>query len=131
MKKILLSVLLVASVIFANAQLASPVLWSFTSKKIADKTYEVYLTATIQNSWHLYSQNVPEDGPIPTNFSFEVSKDFELVGKTSEEDGHTVDDPIFGMKIKYFDPKKTSYCTVQPRSLETSKDFIKCRLGNF
>ena len=61
MKKILLSVLLVASVIFANAQLASPVLWSFTSKKIADKTYEVYLTATIQNSWHLYSQNQPKD----------------------------------------------------------------------
>ena len=61
MKKILLSVLLVTSVIFANAQLASPVLWSFTSKKIADKTYEVYLTATIQNSWHLYSQNQPKD----------------------------------------------------------------------
>jgi thiol:disulfide interchange protein DsbD len=85
MKKILLSVLLVASVIFANAQLASPVLWSFTSKKIADKTYEVYLTATIQNSWHLYSQNQPKDAiNQPTEILFNKNPLVTINGKTTE-----------------------------------------------
>ncbi len=85
MKKILLSVLLVASVIFANAQLASPVLWSFTSKKIADKTYEVYLTATIQNSWHLYSQNQPKDAiNQPTVILFNKNPLVTINGKTTE-----------------------------------------------
>jgi thiol:disulfide interchange protein DsbD len=85
MKKILLSVLLVASVIFANAQLASPVLWSFTSKKIADKTYEVYLTATIQNSWHLYSQNQPKDAiNQPTAILFNKNPLVTIDGKTTE-----------------------------------------------
>jgi thiol:disulfide interchange protein DsbD len=85
MKKILLSVLLVASVIFANAQLASPVLWSFTSKKIADKAYEVYLTATIQNSWHLYSQNQPKDAiNQPTVILFNKNPLVTIDGKTTE-----------------------------------------------
>lgn len=85
MKKILLSVLLVASVIFANAQLASPVLWSFTYKKIADKTYEVYLTATIQNSWHLYSQNQPKDAiNQPTVILFNKNPLVTIDGKTTE-----------------------------------------------
>lgn len=85
MKKILLSVLLVVSVIFANAQLASPVLWSFTSKKIADKTYEVYLTATIQNSWHLYSQNQPKDAiNQPTEILFNKNPLVTIDGKTTE-----------------------------------------------
>lgn len=85
MKKIFLSVLLVVSVIFANAQLASPVLWSFTSKKIADKTYEVYLTATIQNSWHLYSQNQPKDAiNQPTEILFNKNPLVTIDGKTTE-----------------------------------------------
>lgn len=85
MKKILLSVLLVTSVIFANAQLASPIQWSFTSKKIADKTYEVYLTATIQNSWHLYSQNQPKDAiNQPTEILFNKNPLVTINGKTTE-----------------------------------------------
>lgn len=85
MKKILLSVLLVVSVIFANAQLASPIQWSFTSKKIADKTYEVYLTATIQNSWHLYSQNQPKDAiNQPTEILFNKNPLLTIDGKTTE-----------------------------------------------
>ena len=43
------------------AQMPDPVKWSYTSKKIADKTYEVHITAAVQNSWHLYSQKQPAD----------------------------------------------------------------------
>ena len=43
------------------AQMPSPVQWTYSAKKIADKTYEVHLTASIQTNWHLYSQKQPED----------------------------------------------------------------------
>ena len=103
MKKIFLLLFLLLLSAANYAQIHNPVKWSTSVKKISATEYDLIINAAIETNWHLYSQNVPEDGPIPTNFSFEVSKDFELVGKTSEEDGHTVDDPIFGMKIKYFD----------------------------
>ena len=85
------------------AQIHNPVKWSTSVNKISATEYDLIIKAEIQPNWHLYSQNVPEDGPIPTNFTFEASKDFELTGATSEETGHTVDDPVFMMKIKYFE----------------------------
>ena len=45
----------------AVAQMPNPVQWTYFAKKIADKTYEVHLTASIQTNWHLYSQKQPED----------------------------------------------------------------------
>ena len=103
MKKLFLLLFLLLLSAANYAQIHNPVKWSTSVKKISATEYDLIINAAIETNWHLYSQNVPEDGPIPTSFSFEVSKDFQLVGETSEEDGHTVDDPIFGMKIKYFD----------------------------
>jgi DsbC/DsbD-like thiol-disulfide interchange protein len=85
MKKILLSVVLIAGVLFAQAQFANPVQWTFTSKKIADKTFEVYLTANIQSGWHLYSQNQPKDAVnIPTEVLFNKNPLVTIDGKTAE-----------------------------------------------
>ncbi len=56
MKKLILLPFLI---LFANllfAQIQNPVAWTATSKKIADKTYEVRLTANMQKGWHIYSQ---------------------------------------------------------------------------
>ncbi len=87
------------------AQIHDPVRWSTSAVKISDTEYDLITTATIEAKWHLYSQNVPADGPIPTTFSFKTSPDFKLTGKTSEEKGHTVHDPVFDMEIKYFENK--------------------------
>ncbi|MBL0145118.1 MAG: hypothetical protein IPP48_04545 [Chitinophagaceae bacterium] len=85
MKKVLLSVLVLMSVFFVNAQVQNPVQWSFTSKKIADKVYEVYLTATIQSGWHLYSQTQPKDAiSIPTEITFNANPLVSLDGKAKE-----------------------------------------------
>ena len=66
--------LVIAALFFGSysfAQQLSPVSWSFNSKKISDNTYEVQLVATIQQGWHLYSQNQPEDAIAqPTSFNF-------------------------------------------------------------
>ena len=48
----------------------NPVTWNYTAKKIADKKYELHLTATIQSNWHLYSQTQPMEAiAIPTSIT--------------------------------------------------------------
>lgn len=86
-----------------QAQILEPVKWSTSVEKISDTEYDLIAKATIDRGWHLYSQDVPEDGPIPTAFIFEIGKDAELVGNTIEEDGVTVDDAVFNMRIKFFE----------------------------
>lgn len=85
MKKIFLVSLSIVFLFTVHAQIMTPVKWTFTSKKIADKTYEVHLTAILQNSWHLYSQIQPADAiNIPTEILFTKSPLVALVGKTKE-----------------------------------------------
>jgi len=63
----------------------NPVSWTFTAKKISADTYEVHMTATIQNGWHLYSQHQPEDAvAIPTTFTLAKNPLLEMTGKIKE-----------------------------------------------
>lgn len=83
MKKYLLFALAIVGVAVAQAQ-EKPVSWNFSAKKIADKTYEVHLTANISGDWHIYSQNVGVDGPVPTAFTFTKNPLLVLDGKPKE-----------------------------------------------
>lgn len=88
----------------ATAQIMDPVKWSTAVEKISDTEYKLISKATIEAGWHLYSQDVPENGPIPTAFNYNSADSaFQLIGKTEEEAGHVVDDPVFKMKIKFFE----------------------------
>jgi len=84
MKKFLVSIVIMAAALAGHAQL-NPISWSFTSVKVADKTYEIHMKATIQNSWHLYSQTQPDDAiAIPTDFVINANPLFTLDGKVKE-----------------------------------------------
>ncbi|RYY60929.1 MAG: hypothetical protein EOO05_08170 [Chitinophagaceae bacterium] len=83
MKKIVFFLAAVFSLSLVNAQ--NPVSWSYTAKKLADKTYEVHLTATIQSGWHLYSQTQPDDAIVdPTAIVFTGNPLLTLDGKVKE-----------------------------------------------
>lgn len=85
MKQITLLLTFVGFSLLATAQAPNPVQWTYTAKKIADKTYEVHLTANIQNTWHLYSQTQPEDAiNQPTEIIFKKNPLLTLNGKTKE-----------------------------------------------
>jgi thiol:disulfide interchange protein DsbD len=103
MKNILIFIFLTFTLgIFS--QIENPVEWSTSVEKISDTEFILVSTATIEEGWHLYAQEVPEDGPIPTTFTFDTAnKNFSLEGITIEEEGHTVDDPVFEMRIKFFE----------------------------
>ena len=84
MKKIVVFAGFVFAAFGTKAQL-NPVTWSFTAKKISDKTYEVHMKATLQKSWHLYSQKQPEDAiAIPTSFTLNPNPIFKPDGKIQE-----------------------------------------------
>jgi DsbC/DsbD-like thiol-disulfide interchange protein len=83
-KRIILLSAFFCSMVVANAQ-QSPVTWSFTATKTADKTYEVHLKATIQSGWHLYSQTQPADAIVnPTSFTINANPLFTKDGKIKE-----------------------------------------------
>lgn len=85
MKKIILGLAMIMTAGFASAQMLKPVKWTFSSKKIADKVYEVHLTAIIQSGWHLYSQTQPKDAiNNPTAIVFNANPIISLDGKTAE-----------------------------------------------
>jgi hypothetical protein len=84
MKKFILGLAILLGCFTASAQL-NPVNWNFTVKKIADKTYELRAKATMQQGWHLYSQNQPKDAiAIPTGFTIQSNPLFKLDGKMKE-----------------------------------------------
>lgn len=82
-KKIVLAGLMLFFTGFVHAQINNPVLWTYTAKKIADKTYELHLTATITGNWHLYAQDAGE-GPEPTSFKFTPNPLISFDGKVKE-----------------------------------------------
>lgn len=105
MKKIVLLLSLLILSASSYSQIYDPVKWSTSVEKVSDLEYDLIMQATVEEGWHLYSQNVPDDGPIATTFTFEKTDKYELVGSTLEEEGSTTFDAVFGMDIKYFENK--------------------------
>ncbi len=86
MKKIIFTFLsLVILFVGVKAQFADPVQWVYSAKKIGDKTYEIHLTAVLQNNWHLYSQKQPADAiNIPTEILFKKNPLLKFDGEIKE-----------------------------------------------
>ncbi|PIE49144.1 MAG: thiol:disulfide interchange protein [Flavobacteriales bacterium] len=108
MSRYLISLLFFLVVSFSTySQILNPIKWETSVVKDTEAEYTLIAKAVIEPTWHLYSQNVPENGPNPTLFTFYTNEDFELIGNTTEEEGHTVFDEVFKMEIKYFDNQTT------------------------
>lgn len=104
MKKITLVLSMVLFTIAgAFAQIEKPVTWSYVAKKINKTEAVLYLKASIDSKWHIYSQNVKSGGPVKTTFAFSPSKDFSLVGKTSEPKAIVKYEDTFKMNVSYFE----------------------------
>lgn len=135
MKKILILIALV-STIFINgfSQVLDPVKWTYENKKTGEDTYELIFKATIEPTWHLYSQKVPAGGPESTAFYFYGLDGFEFVDKNtkiveeesfirensidfiiefSEPEGHEENDPNFNMIVKYFETEAEFKSTIR------------------
>lgn len=100
--KNILAALLVFFAIGTQAQILNPVKWSYASKKINDKEAVIFLKATIQPGWNIYSQYVEDGGPVPTSFKFVPAKAYSLTGKTIEPKPLSKFEKTFNMNVSYF-----------------------------
>lgn len=100
MRRTITILFLLVSAAAAQAQVLEPVTWSFRSEKTAENTYDIVMTATIDQNWHLYAIDIPEGGPIATSFTFEEPAGYALEGKVVAVDKPEVKfDNSFGMNI--------------------------------
>ncbi len=90
-------------------EIKKPVTWEASVEQENDSIYNLIFKATLEQGWHFYSQEEPEEGgPFPTEFSFNQEEAaYELVGSTVEPDLPAVFDPVFEMDIKYFEDAAT------------------------
>ena len=107
MKNRLLVLIALLFTLSSFSQILDPVEWSTSVEKVSENQYKLITKASIDRGWHLYSQTVPDGGPIPTQFKYTEDGTFTLDGKTKEEAGETVNDPVFEMKIKFFNDSAT------------------------
>lgn len=97
----LIAILLLPAQSFS--QILDPVDWSTDIKKLGDGKVELIIHAEIDEGWHLYAQYLERnDGPIATEFTFEKSPNYKLLGKTAEPTPKTEYDPNFAMDLNYF-----------------------------
>lgn len=114
MNKFFLYLLLtIVSLSTVQSQILDPVKWSTSVKKISETEYDLISKATIEGGWHLYSQVVPEGGPLPTVFTFEENNAYKTIGKVKEGKGVTELDPVFDMIITFFSNTATFTQRVQ------------------
>ena len=89
-------------------QAQNPVIWTTDLEKKSNTEYLLIFKASVQPKWHLYSQNLPKDGPLPTQFVFEgEGTAFELLGKIEESETVKAFDPIFEMDLSWFEMQGT------------------------
>ena len=108
MIRFLFGAILAFSTLTSTAQVFNPVSWSFDSKQLSDNEFELQFKAEIDPHWHIYSNTLSGDeGPLPTEFIFEKSKDFELVDGIQEPKPTKEFDKNFQMDLLFFDDEVT------------------------
>ena len=85
----------------------NPVKFETQVNSLGKDKFELVTNATIEKGWRLYSQNLPKGGAIPTEFIFDNSSSFDLLGSTKESKSISKFDPIFNMEQTYFESKST------------------------
>ena len=105
MKKIFIitALLIVTAFLETRAQILTPVHWSYAAKKISKDEAVVFIKATIDEGWHLYSQTVKDGGPVKTTITFAPSKTYTLIGKTIEPTPITRNEKVFNMDVSFFE----------------------------
>ena len=113
------------------AQIYDPVKWTFEQKQISETEGEIILKATIDEGWHLYGTQLPEDGPIATSFTFETLQNVQLDGEIIAPEGLIKKyDPQFEMELNWYEQsavfvQKVKYTGENP-AIQGYVNFMAC-----
>jgi len=96
-------IVLILFALQSRSQILQPVKWSYAARKTSATEAVVFIKATIDAGWHVYSQFVKDGGPVKTTIDFAPSNTFTLVGKTTEPKPVTRMEKAFGMEVGFFE----------------------------
>lgn len=87
MKKIVFAFFCLALCSCLMAQIKDPVSWKYETVKQSGNNYQLVITATVPKPWHIYSQNTPKGGPIPTKIHVNSNPLVSVVAGKAKEIG--------------------------------------------
>ncbi len=114
------------------AQILEPVTWDFRKERVSEDEVKLVFTANIDDTWYLYSTDVPPGGPVPTTFSFEESPHYELAGGINPEtESYRKFDPTFEMDLDLYSEEavfsqSVDILTEEPFFIEGYVEFMSC-----
>jgi thiol:disulfide interchange protein len=85
-------------------QVKDVISWKYDAKKTGDNTFDVIITATIQQGWHIYTATPKGDGSqVPTKVVFNSNPSVKLVGGITNN-GKAINEEIkdLDMTIQYY-----------------------------
>ncbi len=125
MKKLLLILFAFFAFATGNSQIKKPVKWTSKTEKISDTEFNLVMTASIEEGWHMYSQFTPEGGPLPLVVTVKNQKgNFELIGKAKESAYKKEFNKDFEVDEFYFEGTATVSQKVKIINPKTSKIFV-------
>jgi hypothetical protein len=128
-KSLLLFIMILVS-FSVKAQIYNPVSWSFSQKALPNNVIELTFIATIESGWHMYSQFLPEGGPVVTTFKYDKNAAVQILGKVTEPKPVEEFDKNFNMKLKYFFKKAVFTQRVKVNAANTilrgTIEFMSC-----
>lgn len=103
------------------AQIVEPVKWKITCDENKDNLV-VTFTATIDAGWHVYDKNLPEGGPISTQFVIETNDNLTVVGSVQSLQKPTEKfEDMFQMNLRWFEKEVTFQQTFH---IENSNNYL-------
>ena len=85
---------------------SKPVTTSHRMDYISPDTVRLYFDLNISSGWHVYSTLLPKGGPTSAEIGFDSIRGAKPVnGLRFRGDEIEKDDPVFGMRVRYFEKK--------------------------
>ena len=100
------TLLILFTLLFSLTAMAqqNPVHFSVQQKQVSPTEVEVVFSAKIDQGWHVYSTNLPADGPTSATLHLDKAEGVTPVGKlTARGKELNVYDKTFEMKLRYFE----------------------------
>ncbi len=131
MKKLLFFILLLIPAMTVFSQIEQHVSWNFSVNKISDTQVEVVCVATLDDGWHIYSHNLPENTAFPTMITFNESDYYKAVGEIVEDPKPEVHyDESFKAELKWISKKASFKQIVEVKGEATIEGIIEYMICN-
>ncbi len=124
-KVVLTMVLFSLTTILAMGQILNPVKWTTDITVDDNGNGTMSFSATIDAGWHLYSMDIPDGGPVATEFNWEKTEGVDLIGKTTpNRPPHEEIDAVFEMKLGWWENNVTLTQKFKVKDMSAGYDIV-------